>query len=113
MLKTVRTNFDRHEQRRDRRYPLPRVMVMINGTELSVLDWSLGGFRTVEAAEVAVGQQVAGSIRFDGFPLAYGFLAQTVRHAEESGTSFRFVDISAELMTALDRAALRRFRGRR
>lgn len=113
MLKTIRTNFDRHEQRRDRRYPEPRAVVVIDGNAMPTRNWSLGGFQTAEAARVAVGKCVAGSLRFEGCSTGYDFAATAVRHGDDSGTSFRFVDTSLELITALDRAALRRFRGAR
>jgi PilZ domain len=114
MLKTIRTNFDRREMRRDRRYPAPRITVTLGDSIFEVLDWSLGGFQTVEGPAVAIGEQVAGTIQIEGYQATYDFAAEAVRSIEANhGVGFHFIELSPELVTALDRAALRRFVGRR
>jgi hypothetical protein len=114
MFRTLRTNFDRRELRRDRRYPSPRVTVTIADIDYPTIDWSLGGFHIAEGPAVAIGDRVSGVMRVDGSDASYEFNAEAVR-ADESqhGVGFHFVGLSPELVTALDRAALRRFAGRR
>jgi hypothetical protein len=116
-LKTIRTNFDRDEARRDRRYPLPLIRVMLAGADFETGNWSLGGFMLASqpdraAPDLAVGATVAGQIQplADRDPL--DFTAEVVRR-DADGTGFRFTDISMELVGALDRAlANRMFRKR-
>ncbi|MBV9523591.1 MAG: hypothetical protein JO010_12395, partial [Alphaproteobacteria bacterium] len=43
-MKVIRTSFDRREERRDRRYPLPPLLVELGGVEHATVNWSLGGF---------------------------------------------------------------------
>jgi hypothetical protein len=113
MLKTIRTNFDRREMRRDRRYALPPIIVTIGQSEYTVHDWSLGGFQTIEGPAVAIGDEVTGTLRLDGQPASYRFSAAAVRSVSaHHGIGFHFLELSPELVSALDRAALRRFRGR-
>lgn len=114
MLRTVRTNFDRRELRRDRRNPSPRVTVTIAGVDYATIDWSLGGFQTVEGPAVAIGERVTGVMQIEGSGAAYEFFAEAVRADDaQHGIGFHFTELSSELVTALDRAALRRFAGRR
>lgn len=114
MLKTIRTNFDRREMRRDRRYPLPRIAVTIGTARFEVQDWSLGGFQTIEGPSVAIGKEVSGTLQIVGQDATYDFVAEAVRSITANhGIGFRFVELSPQLVTALDRAALRRFVGRR
>jgi hypothetical protein len=114
MLKTVRTNFDRRELRRDRRYALPRMTVTINGADYVTGDWSLGGFHIVDGPSLAIGEQVAGAIQIEGRDGRYDFTAEVVRNnGAGHDVGFHFVELSSELVTVLDRAAFRRFAGRR
>ena len=113
MFKTVRTNFDRHEMRRDRRHPRPVMTVTIDGRDHMTVDWSLGGFQ-LRAFEVALGSEVEGRIRVAGLAADFAFKAQAVRlvEGEAGGVGFHFLDMSQALFDALDRAALRRFAGK-
>ena len=114
MLKTIRTNFDRHEMRRDRRYALPPLAVSINGTEFTARNWSLGGFQLSQGPSVALGAHIGGTIRVAGDGKPYNFTAEAVRRGNGAhGMSFRFRGLSPDLITALDRAVMRRFAGRR
>ena len=114
MLKVIRTNFDRREMRRDRRTALPRLIVSIGGKDFEVHDWSLGGFQTTEGPAVGIGAHVTGKLRVVGHDAAYSFEAEAVRCIRASnGIGFHFLGLSPELVTALDRAVMRRFAGRR
>lgn len=109
MLKVIRTNFDRREQRRDRRYAVPPIVVTIGQSEYTTLDWSLGGFLLSTGLDFIIGEQIEGELRFasqvEGFP----FTAEAVRRDDEPrATAFRFVERTDAMVTALDRAIVGR-----
>ncbi len=109
----IRTNFDRDEHRRDRRYVLPPITVTIAGHKYAVVDWSLGGFQPVGELPVVIGQQVDGTVSIEGKDAAYAFTAEAVRHDEvTNGFGFRFIEPSPLLIGALDRALGERLAGK-
>ncbi len=111
MLKTIRTNFDRHESRRDRRYPLAPITVTLAGGAYATSNWSLGGFLLPPEADGAIGATVLGHLALpDGG--AHAFAAEVVRR-DADGAGFRFTEPSAELVGALDRAIAGRLFRRR
>ena len=112
MTKLLRTNFDRHERRRDRRYVSPGITVTLRGAEYAVANWSLGGFLAADGAHRAPGTQVAGEVRIAGKPGAYPFTAQAVR-ADGRAAGYCFTARSGLLVGALDRALSRRLARRR
>ena len=110
MLKTTRTNFDRHEARRDRRYLLPITVTLAAGAYVTG-NWSLGGFLLPSETRFALGATVTGQVSLPAGG-AHDFSAEVVR-CDAEGVGFRFVEPSPELVTALDRAiATRLFRRR-
>ncbi|HVA12008.1 MAG TPA: PilZ domain-containing protein [Stellaceae bacterium] len=112
MLKTIRTNFDRHEARRDRRYPLPAIVVTLASGEFATANWSLGGFLLASGPELAIGSVVTGNLVLADTCQTHDFSAELVRR-DADGTGFRFVELSIDLVGALDRAiAGRMFRKR-
>ncbi len=113
MRKLIRTNFDRHEQRRDRRYARPEISVTIGGARYSVLDWSLGGFQPLGGPQIAVGQQVSGAVTIAGHDQSLAFTAEAVHRNGRNGLGFRFIGRSQSLINALDRALIARLMGRR
>lgn len=113
-MKTLRTNFDRPETRRDRRYALPPISVTLRDSRaLAIANWSLGGFLLESGPRYPVGETVAGKLTLaDGGP-SYDFSAEVVRRGPD-GTGFRFVDLSNALVGALDRMIVgRMFRRKR
>jgi len=113
MRKLIRTNFDRNEQRRDRRYARPELSVTIGGARYAVLDWSLGGFQPQGGPKIAVGQQVTGAVTIVGHDQTLPFTAEAVHRNGRNGFGFRFVGRSQSLINALDRALIMRLMGRR
>lgn len=112
-MRVVRTNFDREESRRDRRYALPNLVVVLDGREYVSNNWSLGGFHLTAELPDEIGSVVAGTLRIGG-DSGLAFTAQLVRREEETGTlAFHFRDITALAMTKLDRALARRLVSRR
>lgn len=114
MLKTIRTNFDRPETRRDRRYALPPIAVTLGHSRvLAITNWSLGGFLLETGPRYPLGETVAGKLTLPEGGPSYDFSAEVVRRGPD-GTGFRFVDLSNALVGALDRMIVgRMFRKRR
>ena len=111
-MTTNRTNFDRHEARRDRRYALPSITVTLASGDYVITNWSLGGFLLPSGLDLAPGMPVAGLVTLPDGGTPYGFSADVVRR-DDDGIGCRFVDLSDALVSALDRAiAHRLFRKR-
>jgi hypothetical protein len=112
-MRISRTNFDRQESRRDRRYSLPPLTVAIGDQEYATDNWSLGGFQLTADLPLGVGAVVTGTFqldRSDGFE----FTAQVVRKDEPVGTlGFRFEQLTPQALTKLDRVLARRLVSRR
>jgi PilZ domain-containing protein len=112
-MRIARTNFDRQEARRDRRYALPPLKVVIGGREFASDNWSLGGFQLTTDLPLLVGAVVSGTLHVDGSD-GFEFTAQVVRKEEGSGAlGFRFEELTPLAMTKLDRALARRLVSRR
>jgi hypothetical protein len=112
-MRIARTNFDRQESRRDRRYALPTLTIAIGDNEYPTDNWSLGGFQLTAALPLAVGDAVIGTLRIEGSdPLA--FTASVVRRDATAGSlGFHFQDLSPLALPMLDRALARRLGPRR
>jgi len=107
MSKTVRTNFDRHEARRDRRYALPPIKVTFAEGEFTTENWSLGGFLLPLAAALTRGTRFCGELALATGRAPHAFAAEVVRRNSD-GIGCRFIEPSPELVDALDRAILGR-----
>ncbi|HUH85468.1 MAG TPA: PilZ domain-containing protein [Stellaceae bacterium] len=110
-MRTSRTNFDRQESRRDRRYALPSLLVVIGEQEYISDNWSLGGFVLSAKLPLHVGAVVTGILHIDRHG-GVGFEAQVVRK-EEAILGFRFQNMTPLAVTKLDRALARRILSRR
>ena len=111
VMRTTRTNFDRREARRDRRYALPSLVVKLDGREYDLDNWSLGGFHLPGKLPLKIGAVVNGVLR-----IAKGdsveFSARLVRKDEATDAlAFQFHDLSNEVVSRLDRALARRMAG--
>jgi hypothetical protein len=112
LMRTVRTNFDRQESRRDRRYQLPLV-VKFGGEEFTSDNWSLGGFQITSSLTFEIGVVIAGQLHVDGSE-GFDFSAQVVRKDQEAGSlGFHFQELSPAAVNRLDQALARRLSGRR
>lgn len=110
-MKTIRISFDRREDRRDRRYPLPPLGVAIDGVEYVTVNWSLGGFLLSGFdAPAEAGHPVAGKLRIDKHADAAEFKGVVVRvnEPEPGNLAVQFVELDDCTMTLLDRAIARR-----
>jgi hypothetical protein len=114
-MRYIRTTYDRAEERRDRRYPLPPLAVKIDGAEYTTLNWSLGGFllgnwtTPTKPAEV-----LNGTLQAEKDGPSFGFTVEVVRwSAEAASLAAKFVEIEPGAMDHLDRSLARRFARRR
>ena len=109
-MKIVRTTFSRVDGRRNRRYAMPPLVVVLDGREYRTLDWSLGGFRLGGFAEpTAIATRITGELRPDDAAAPTGFRAEIVRvDAEASEMAARFVEPDEALIGRLDGAIARR-----
>jgi hypothetical protein len=110
-MKTIRVSYDRQEDRRDRRYPLPPLTVSIGDANYVTVNWSLGGFLLAGfTGSVAVGQKLSGELRVQDRAEPVEFSAMVVR-VDEPGPgnlAAQFVDLDDRTVTLLDRAIARR-----
>jgi len=107
-MRFSRTNFDRKEARRDRRYALPSLLVAIGEQEYISDNWSLGGFQLTAKLALAVGDVVTGLLHIDRSG-GFSFKAELVRKDEATGTlGFTFRDLTQQVVTKLDRALAKR-----
>lgn len=112
-MRIARTNFDRQEHRRDRRYELPPLKVVIGEQEYASDNWSLGGFQLTAPLPYGIGAIVSGTLHVDGSD-GFEFTAEVVRREEETGAlGFQFHELTPLAMTKLDRALARRLVSRR
>jgi len=112
MGKLIRTNFDRHEMRRDRRYVAPAITVRVAGADHPVRDWSLSGFRPACGMQVERGRQIAGALRIGASDRVHSFTAEAVRGDAQGAIGFRFLDCAPDLARALEKAVVARMAGR-
>jgi hypothetical protein len=114
-MKTTRVSYDRREDRRDRRYPLPPLTINLDVAEYTTVNWSLGGFLLGGYTGSAyAGQKLSGKLKVHGSAEPVAFTAVVVR-VDEPGLgnlAVQFTDLDDRIVTLLDRAIARRlFRG--
>lgn len=114
-MKTTRVSFDMHNARRDRRYPLPPLVVTIDGVEYTTVNWSLGGFLiTGFNQRISPGKPIAGKLGVPDQPLLFDFTAKVVRVGEPVADQLaaQFTDLGEHRLSVLERILTRRmFRG--
>jgi hypothetical protein len=110
MRYTVRTSFDRNEERRDRRHPLPPLAVKLGGGLFQTINWSLGGFLLGGYKGLHVpGETIEGSFRIDGHGAEYAFAAEIVRADIDAETlAAHFTELAPGAIDQLDKAIARR-----
>jgi PilZ domain len=106
----TRVTYERPNSRRDHRYPLPPLVIIIDGTEYSSINWSLGGFLiTGFDRKIASGQTVTGMLRTLDQP-GFAFTATVVRSGDTAPDhlAVKFSDLSDRGMSVLERIITRR-----
>jgi hypothetical protein len=114
-MRTTRVSFDRHNLRRDHRYPLPALTITIDGAEYTTANWSLGGFAITGFDQpIAPGKSVTGQLCLADQTAGFAFTATVVRIGEpEPGQlAVQFTDLGENGLSVLERIITRRlFRG--
>jgi len=90
--------------RRDRRYPVPPLVVKITGRDYLAINWSLGGF-LIEASDLGLtaGDGVAGTLFMPGTSKSCDFTAEIVWAGGDDGLAgAKFTELAAETVEALD-----------
>ena len=114
MLSRIQFIYDRIEERRNRRYAAPVLLVSIDGREFKTANWSMGGF-LIENCDLPcnAGDIVSGTFRATEKLPPVPFAARIIRRDGTSGAlATEFTDLSPEAFTLLDRAVARRLAGR-
>jgi hypothetical protein len=110
-MRFVRTSFDRNEVRQDRRYPVPPIVVAIDGIEYSTINWSLGGFLLNGFYKpAATGQTISGTLCLVDRPETVEFTGTVIRTdtPDRGNLAVRFDDLGERGLTILDRVIARR-----
>ncbi len=114
-MKTTRVSFDRQNARRDRRYPLPALVITIGDGQYTTVNWSLGGFLiTGFDRKISPGKPIAGRLSLADQPIGFEFTAKVVRVGEPAPDQLavQFTDLGEHGLAVLERIMKRRlFRG--
>ncbi|HEX3497854.1 MAG TPA: PilZ domain-containing protein [Stellaceae bacterium] len=108
---STRVSYFPPEDRRDRRYPLPTLIISIGGVEYGTVNWSIGGFLiTGFDRKVVPGQAITGMMRPVNRPEGLPFTATVVRSGDpEPGyLAAKFEDLSELGLSMLERIITRR-----
>jgi len=103
--KTVRTSVDRLDFRRDRRHPVPPVIVRISDREYPTINWSLSGIQVVaQELSLAVDDGMAGTLLMAEAGSSFEFSAVVVWADSEQGiVGARFTELPPGAVEKLDR----------
>jgi hypothetical protein len=110
-MKTKRVSYYPQEDRRDRRYPLPALIITIGGVEYNTVNWSLGGFLiTGFDRKVVPGQTITGMLRVIDKPDTLPFCATVVRCGDPAPDHLaaKFEDLGEVGISMLERIITRR-----
>ena|SRR5689334_7895756 len=110
MRYTVRTSFDRNEERRDRRHPLPPLAVKLGSGLFQTINWSLGGFLLGGYKGLHVpGEFVEGSFQISPQGPEFTFRAEVIRADIDAETlAVHFCELAPGAIEQLDKAFARR-----
>ncbi len=103
-FKNSHISIGRVEFRRDRRYPVPPLMVRIGGCDYPATNWSLGGFQ-IDASDLAlaVGDGVEGLLHMVEMDRSCSFVAEIVWTGTERGTvGAKFTELPPNAVGLLD-----------
>jgi hypothetical protein len=104
----VKVSYVRLEERRDRRYSLPPLIVVIDDREWLTENWSLGGFLISKyEGKARSGHEVTGLVRVARDEPTFPFRAKVIR-ADENGLAVQFLTRGEALVAQLDRLISRR-----
>jgi hypothetical protein len=103
-FKNSHISISRVEFRRDRRYPVPPLVIRITERDYPAVNWSLGGFQ-IDASDLAlaVGDGVEGLLHMVGMDRSCNFVAEIIWTGREQGTvGARFMELAPNALELLD-----------
>lgn len=103
-FKNSHISIGRVEFRRDRRYPVPPLVVRIMGRDYPALNWSLGGFQ-IDGSDLAlaVGDGVEGVLHMSEMSRSCSFVGEIIWGGGEPGTvGVRFTALAPNAVELLD-----------
>src|SRR5215469_5676014 len=103
--KTIRTSVDRLEFRRDRRHPVPPVIVRLAERDYPTVNWSLSGIQVAaQDLGLAVADEIAGILLMPETGNSFEFSATVVWADADQGTvGARFTNLPPRAVEMLDR----------
>lgn len=103
-FKNSHISIGRVEFRRDRRYPVPPLVVRIMERDYPALNWSLGGFQFDGSdLALAVGDGVEGSLHMSEMSRSCSFVGEIIWASDEQGTvGVRFTALAPNAVELLD-----------
>ena len=103
--KSTRISLNRLEFRRDRRYPVPPVVVRIFDRDYPTVNWSLGGVQFAGPdLSLAVEDGIAGTLHMTETRNSFEFSAVVVWTDTQQGTvGARFTELPLHAVETLDR----------
>jgi hypothetical protein len=103
-FKNSHISIGRVEFRRDRRYPVPPLLVRIEGRDYPAVNWSLGGFQ-IEAGDLALalGDGVEGTLHMSETRRSCSFVAEIVWTGGQPGmVGAKFTALAPNAVELLD-----------
>jgi hypothetical protein len=103
-IKNSHISIGRVEFRRDRRYPVPPLVVRITERDYAAVNWSLGGFQ-IEASDLAlaIGDGVEGALHMVETGRSCTFVAEIMWTQSETGTvGAKFTVLAPNAVDLLD-----------
>ena len=103
-FKNSHISIGRVEFRRDRRYPVPPLVVRISERDYPAVNWSLGGFQ-IEARDLAlaVGDGVEGTLHMSGMNRSCSFVGEIIWARGERGiVGAKFTALAPNAVDLLD-----------
>jgi len=103
-FKNSHISIGRVEFRRDRRYPVPPLVIRITERDYPAVNWSLGGFQ-ISASDLAlaVGDGVEGLLHMVELSKSCDFMAEIIWTGSEGGTiGAKFTTLAPNAVELLD-----------
>lgn len=103
-FKNSHISIGRVEFRRDRRYPVPPLVVRIMERDYRAVNWSLGGFQ-IEASDLALatGDGVEGILQMSALNRSCSFVAEIIWTGSERGAvGAKFTALAPNAVELLD-----------
>jgi hypothetical protein len=91
-----------HDRRRQPRYAVPHLTLIVGPNQFTTLDWSLTGGR-IKQPEASLGfkDRLDGKLYLEGDPHPGGFIAEVARLTAAGDVGLRWLDLSGPIARAM------------